>query len=115
MPILIISDAEPDDLIALQMLLFYLKRQNVDEKEIFILSTLRNAAQSAVILDQVITKHYPDLRAAAGTSDVKPPFDFPKPPFGLRELSIILKSSPWRNIIVLILAPALDMKHIFGS
>jgi hypothetical protein len=74
--IVVISDGEPDDLIAIRMLLLELVKRRVQPENIFILSTLRNAAESAAILNEIIQPIYPTLFAHVGTSGLKKPFTF---------------------------------------
>jgi hypothetical protein len=72
--VVIISDAEPDDLIALRMLLLNLHARKVPASCILVLATLRNARESANVLDKVIVLVYPELRSLVGTSNSKKAF-----------------------------------------
>ena len=72
--IAVISDAEPDDLVAIWMLLQDCKKRGVPAESIFVMSTLRDAMDSASVLDKIVHAFYPTVRVRVGTSGFKPPF-----------------------------------------
>jgi hypothetical protein len=69
-----VSDAEPDDLIALWLLLGECRRRGTPAESVFVMSTLRDAADSAAVLDKIVREFYPAVRTRVGTSGFKPPF-----------------------------------------
>jgi hypothetical protein len=72
--VVVISDAEPDDLISIRMFLKEFVKRKVAAENIFILSTLRNSLESAQVLDKIIKPIYPTLFSHVGSSSTKKPF-----------------------------------------
>lgn len=118
---LIISDAEPDDLLALQVLLNWCNKHFVSKENIFILSTLRNSAESASVLSKISGQFYSDLHVHIGTSGLKPPFKDPSGKLitssinvshdkdSTKEQLVGFVNSGTSKTSIILLAPAIDL------
>jgi hypothetical protein len=131
--VVVVSDAEPDDLIALRLLLLTLRARKVLASQILVLATLRNARESAHVLDKIIAPLYPELRALVGTSNSKKPFtdasgllicatprshetepdaaDTKETRTGIEEMCAFVASAKPKSVDVLVLAPAIDLNR----
>src|SRR5665648_259886 len=69
--LVVITDGEPDDLLALMLLFHNVK---YDAKDLFVLASLRNADDTASVVQKVVDHYFPNLHVHVGKSGLKEPF-----------------------------------------